>query len=127
MHTRLRILAIALTTLFAISAKAQAPRPLPTNSLAFHLQSLGRTPTRDEREVIEAVLPLMQRHQVRTDYPLTSIRRDDKAKEWVLVFDSRHPDGAFTVFLRGKDADWFEMQPTLFKSRMRFPPERRRR
>lgn len=127
MHKQLRILFIALAPLFAVHTHAQTPRPLPTNSLAFHLQSLGRAPTKEEREVIEAVLPLMQRHQVRTDYPLTAIRRDDKAKEWVLVFDSRHPDGAFTVFVRDKAADWFEMQPTLLKSRMRFPSERRRR
>jgi hypothetical protein len=127
MHTTVQILFVALTALLVVPAPAQSPRPLPTNSLAFHLQSLGRAVANDEREVIKAALPLMQRHQVRTDYPLTSIRHDDKAKEWVLVFDSRHPDGAFTVFLLGKDADWFEMQPTFPKSRVRFPPERQRR
>jgi hypothetical protein len=124
MHTTLRILVIALAAFICVAAQAQSLRSVPTNSLAFHLQSLGRAPTKAEREVIEAALPLMQRHQVRTDYPLTSIRHDDKAKEWVLVFDSRHPDGALTIFLRGKGADWFEMEPTLLKSRIRFPPEK---
>jgi hypothetical protein len=88
------------------------------------LQSLGRTPTKEEREVIEAGLLLMQRHRVRTDYPLIAIRRDEKAKEWVLLFDSRRADAALTVFMRGKDADWFEMHTPLLKSRIRFPPER---
>src|SRR5438105_2787952 len=111
MRTKLRIVATALLAIFAVTAQAQLRPAVPTNSLAFHLQRLGRTPTKDEREVIEAALQLMQRHQLRTDYPLRSIRRDDKAKEWVLLFESRHPDAAFTVFLRGKDAEWFEMQP----------------
>ena len=126
MHTPIHILFVALSSVLCVTAQAQSPRQLPTNSLAFHLQSLGRPVAKEEREIIESALPLMQRHQVRTDYPLTSIRHDDKAKEWVLVFDSRHPDGAFTVFLRGKDAEWFEMQPTLLKSRIRFPAERRK-
>src|SRR4051794_13174188 len=103
MHTAVHICFFAFSALLALAAQAQSPRPLPTNSLAFHLQSLGRTVTKAEREVIEAALPLMQRHQIPTDYPLTSIRYDKKAREWVLVFDSRRPDGAFTIFLSGKD------------------------
>jgi len=117
MHIHFRILSIAITALFAVSIQAQAP----TNSLEFHLQSLGRTATKDEREVIEAVLALMQRYEVRTDCHVASIRRDATAKEWALVFDGRRPDAGFTIFVRGKDADWFEMQAPLLKGRNRFP------
>jgi hypothetical protein len=91
MHTQLRILALALLALFAVRAQAQAPRPLPTNSLAFHLQSLGRMPTKAERDVIEAALPLMQRHGCITDFPLRSVKYDDTKKEWVLFLMRASP------------------------------------
>jgi hypothetical protein len=126
-NQKLCILAVALTSLIGLTAQAQYSRMPPTNSLAFHLQSLGRTPTKEEHGIIEAALTLMQRHQLRTDYPLRSVRHDDKRKEWVLDFDSGVPDGAFLVFIRSKKSEWFEMQPTLLRSRIRFPAEKRRR
>ncbi|MEY2407839.1 MAG: hypothetical protein QOF48_509 [Verrucomicrobiota bacterium] len=126
MHTQLRILAIALLALFAVRAQAQALRPLPTNSLAFHLQSLGRMPTKAERDVIEAALPLMQRHGCSTDFPLRSVKYDDTKKEWVLFFDEGKPDAAFRVFLPHKDSAWFEVQHVPRRWRMRFPAERKK-
>jgi len=94
--------------------------------LAFHLQSLGRTPTEDERKVIERALELMQRYQVRNDPPLRSVRHDRKANLWHLHFDNGDPNGSFTIFLRNADADWFYMLPTMVASRgHRVPPQKR--
>lgn len=121
MRIKLCILIVALNGFPILCSAAESLPPIATNSLAFHLQSLGGTPTKAEREVIEAALSLMQRYQFGKVFPLRSIRRDDTAKEWVLVFDSHHPDGALSVFLRNKDADWFEYQPAMLKSRKRFP------
>jgi len=105
---------------------AKPSRVVPTNSLAFHLQSLGRTPTEDERKVIERALELMQRYQVRSDPPLRSVRHDRKANLWHLHFDNGDPNGSFTIFLRNADADWFYMLPTMVASRgHRVPPQKR--
>jgi hypothetical protein len=121
------VLISVVTVIGGTKAQAQSPGSTPTNSLAFHLKSLGRTPTAKEREIIEAALPLMQRHQLRTDFPLRSIRYDDKKKEWELHFAMGKPDAAFTIFLRAKDSDRFWMETPLVKGRMRYPPEKRKR
>jgi hypothetical protein len=122
MHIRLYTLAVSLGALLSLSAYAEPPRPVPTNSLAFHLQSLGRTPTKQEREVIEAALSLMQRHWGRTtDYPLRSIKYDDTKKEWVLFFNEGKPDAAFWVYLPHKNATSFEVQNVPSNWRTKFP------
>ena len=105
-------------------AAQKAPRIVPSNLLSFHLQSLGRTPAREEREVIEAALSLMQGYKIRTDSPLRSIRYDAKAREWKLEFDDRTLDGAFTIFMRDKSAEWLDMLHTKLASRrVRFSPK----
>ena len=126
MHTTLRILVVTLTAFVGVAAQAQTPRSVPTNSLPFHLQSLGRTPTKAEREVIEVALLLMQRHHCRTDYPLRSIKYDDTKKEWVLFFNEGKPDAAFWVFLPHKDASSFEVQNVPTKWRTKFPSDRKK-
>ena len=107
---------------------ANPPRVVPTNSLNFHLQSLGRSTTEDERKVIERALELMRQYQVRSDTPLRSVWHDRKANEWVLDFDNGDPNGTFSIFLRDLDADWFDMQHTMLASRrFRVPASRRTR
>jgi len=92
-------------------------RGVPTNSLDFHLQSLGHSPTDEERQIIESALGLLRRYQVRSDSPLRSVRYDRNASEWILHFDNGDPDGTFTIFLRDKEADWFDIQHTMLESR----------
>ncbi len=105
---------------------AKPQRLVLTKPLAFHLQSLGRTPTEDERKVIERALELMQRYQFPTDSPLRSVWYDRKAKLWYLDFDNGDPNGTFTIFLRDKDADSFYVLPTMVASRgFRVPPKKR--
>jgi len=109
-------------------AAPKAARIVPTNSLAFHLQSLGRSPSAEEREVIEAALALMVRYQIRTDSPLRSVWHDRKANEWLLHFENGDPNGTFTIFLRNSSSDWLELLHTMLASRrIRFPRDRRGR
>jgi hypothetical protein len=127
MSLKATIAAVLASFAVVFFACGEQPRSIPTNSLAFHLQSLGRTPTVEEREIIEAALILMQRHQIRTDLPLRSIRRDAAKKEWVLAFDSHHPDGGFDLFLTGKDARYVEVRWPLADGRWRYPAEIKRK
>jgi len=101
-----------------------SPQRVPASLLDFHLQSLGRTPTGEQREVIEAALSLMQRYKIRTDSPLRSVRHNTKAREWMLDFDDGTLDGTFTIFLCDKSADWLDMLHTMLASRrVRFSPK----
>jgi hypothetical protein len=114
-------------------ASAEPTQSVPTNSLAVHLKSLGRSPTVEEREIIKAALRLMQRHEIRSDYPLKSIKRDGAKKEWVLDFDGSKPrtnefvsDAQFFLFLQGKDAHYVEVHWAGTTWRTRYPAERKR-
>ena len=121
MRIKLSIL-IILVNGFSIASPVPEPAlPVATNSVAFHLQTLELAPTKEELEVIEAAISIMQRHHFIQSYPLRSIFRDEAAKEWVLEFDNRHPDCGYEVFLRDKHAEWFEYRRTLLASRERFP------
>jgi len=123
MNMKALILGLAFGCLFTLDAGAQPSHSVPTNSLSFHLQSLGRTPTKEERQVIESALALMWRHGCRSDYPLRSIKHDAAAKEWVLLFDSGVPDGAFHLYIRDARATWFEVHFAGTTWRTRFPPD----
>jgi hypothetical protein len=112
---------------FVFFASAESPRSVPTNSLAFHLQSLARVPSTEEREVIESALRLMQRYSIRSDYPLRSVSRDTARSEWVLVFDSRHPDAGFELFLTRKDASYVEVHWAGTSWRTRYPAETKKK
>ena len=117
----MRVFILALM-LGCFTAVAQERHTVPTNSLSFHLQSLGRTPTIQERELIEAALVLMWRYDCRSDYPLRSIKHDDSKSEWILHFDSGVPDGGFNLYLRDKRATWLEVNFAGTNWRTRFPP-----
>jgi hypothetical protein len=121
MHIRALIPALALSCLLALDGRSQSQQRPPTNSLAFHLQSLGRTPTKEEREVIEAALPLMWKHGCRSDYPLRSIKLDDAKNEWVLFFNSGVVDGAFWLYIHDKNATSFEVHFAGTTWRTKFP------
>ena|ERR1035441_286641 len=127
MNMKVLILVLGFGCLFTVCADAQPPQSVPTNSLSFHLQSLGHTPTQEERQIIEAALTLMQRHGCRSDYPLRSIKHDETRKEWVLFFDSGVVDGAFHLYLRDKSATWFEVHFAGTTWRTRFPAETRKK
>ena len=125
---------VLLSLAFVFHARADSPASVPTNSLAFHLQSLGRTPTIEEREIIETALRLMQLHQVRSDYPLKSINHDTAKREWVLDFDGSHPkpnvfvtDSKFLLFLQAKDSSYIEVRWAGTNWRTRHPAERKTR
>jgi len=64
---------------------------------------LGPTPTQEERRVIEAALALMWRHGCRSDYPLRSIKHQSP-DQWVLLFDSGVPDGAFPAIYSRRES-----------------------
>jgi hypothetical protein len=125
MHRKGLFLSVSLAAGLCLVPAAQSEVTIPTSSLAFHLQTLGRTPTPEERAVIEAALTLMRRNRVRSDYPLRTVDYDGTLEEWRLYFDSRHPDGAFTVFLRDKTAASFEVHWGLTKGRTKYPMEGR--
>ncbi len=118
MSIRVLFLAVALGC-FPVAAQLRSS--VPTNSLPFHLHSLGRTPTSQEREIVESTLALMWRHGCRSDYPLRSIKHDDGKKEWVLVFASDVADGGLDLYLRDSTATWFEVQFAGTTWRTRFP------
>ena len=112
------ILAIMLAGLFVAPTTRSAPtKPVPTNSLAFHLQSLGRATTKQEQEVIAAALVLMHAYGLRTDFPLRAVKHDIKDNEWVLDFDSGYVDAAFSVFLTDKSATSFEAKFPIVRNR----------
>jgi hypothetical protein len=121
MNINVLILGLALGCLSILGVDAQPARAVPTNSLAFHLQSLGRTPTQEERQIVTSALALMWRQGCRSDYPLRSIKHDDTAKEWVLLFDSGVADGAFRLYVRDERATWFEVNFAGTTWRTRFP------
>ena len=113
---------------FVFCSSADSPRSVPTNSLAFHLQSLGRVPSAEERKVIEAALGLMDRYAVRCDYPLKSIKRDNAKKEWILDFDGSNPkpnvfvsDSQYFLFLKNKDVNYVEVHWAGTNWRTRYP------
>jgi len=94
----------------------------PSNSLSFHLQSLGRRPSKEERQVIETALTLMKKYGCRSDYPLHSVKYDGAEKEWVLSFeDSDVSDAGIWLYLHDKQATWFEAQFGGTTWRTRFP------
>jgi len=120
----------AFVAVLYLCAYATAESSPSTNSLAFHLQSLGRAPTAEEREIIEASLRLMERYEIRCDYPLKSVKRDAAKGEWVLDFDGSRPksgvfatDSQFFLFLRDKNTSYVEVHwagtnwPTRYPAR----------
>jgi hypothetical protein len=123
MNTKALVLWLLFGCQFLFTAQAQTTQSVPTNSLSFHLQSLGRTPTQEERRVIEAALALMGRHGCRSDYPLRSIMHDESPSQWVLLFDSGVVDGAFHLYIRDEKATWFEVHFAGTTWRTRFPAE----
>ena len=95
---------------------------------------MGRTPTVEEREIIEAALRLMQHHKIRSDYALRTVKRDAAKKEWVLDFDGSHPkpdvfmtDSQFFLFLRDKNASNVEVHWAGTNWRTRYAAERKTR
>lgn len=107
-----------------VHADEISPPVVPTNSLAFQLRNLGRTPTDEELQIISTALALMQRYEVRTDSPLRSVRHDGKANEWRLAFDNGDPNGTFTISLKNKDSEGFYLQPLMIASRgFRYPQQ----
>jgi len=127
MNTKALILSLLFGCQFLFAAQAQTTQSVPTSSLSFHLRSLGRTPTQDERGVIEAALALMWRHGCRSDYPLRSIKHEKPPNDWVLLFDSGVPDGGFQLYLRDEKATWFEVHFAGTSWRSRFPAETRKK
>jgi hypothetical protein len=127
MRSAILLLTVAVGCLLAFGVYAGSQQRVPTNSLAFHLESLGRRSTQEERAVIERALTLMQRYDCRSDLPLRAINRDDTKREWVLLFDGGKPDFAFHLYLRDKNADWFEVDYPMIKGRRRFPAEKTKR
>jgi len=126
-RTAILLLIITVGWFLGFGVRAGPQQPVPTNSLAFHLQSLGGTPTRPEHEVIERALTLMKRYGCRSDLPLREIKRDDNKKEWILFFDGGKPDFGFNLYIRDKNADWFEVDYPMVQGRHRFPPEQKNR
>lgn len=134
MRFKTRVGVFLASLAFVFFASAESPRSVPTNSLAFHLQSLGRVPTTEEREVIESALRLMQRYLIRSDYPLKSVKRDTAKKEWVLDFDGSRPepnvsvsDSQYFLFLKNKDANYVEVHWSGTHWRTRHPADTKKK